>query len=220
MGYIHTVSIDSSQSYLIEPLLFATASGTSSNLIATIDNYSLVAGTYVHVKVGQVATNATLNVNGTGQKSIYYKGMPISEGMLTENNIYTFIYTGTNWEVLGDITGQNILVGTTSYWNEHYDYVAPRGTILIYTDHGTVTVTVNNEQVTKTVPGIKIADGSTPLIDAPFVGDDVAAAIRSEISNHINDNVRHITAAERTFWNNKINCVDTVSNNNLILNRN
>jgi len=31
--------------------------------------------------------------------------MPISEGMLTENNIYTFIYTGTNWEVLGDITG-------------------------------------------------------------------------------------------------------------------
>lgn len=44
--------------------------------------------------------------------------------------------------------------------------------------------------------------------------------INQTLEDHINDQVRHITAAERTFWNNKINCVDTVSEERLILNRN
>lgn len=140
--------------------------------------------------------------------------------MLTEDNIYTFIYDGTNWNILGDITGKNIMIGTSEEWGQHYNYVAPRGTIIIYSDHGTITETVNNTQVTKTVPGIKITDGSTPIIDLPFVGDDVAAAIREDLNDHINDNVRHITAAERIKWNNKITCDDIVLNNNLILTRN
>ena len=220
MAYISSVQIDSGTTYLIEPLLFATAAGTNIALTVSIDNYTLVEGSYVHIKVGQIGSNATLNVSNTGAKAIYYKGIPISAGMLTENSIYTFIYTGTYWEVLGDITGRNILIGTTAEWAQRYNQVLPRGTILIYTDHGTVTTTVNGQEVTKTVPGIKIADGSTPLIDAPFVGDDVAAAIRNEMNDHINDNVRHITAEERAFWNNKINCNDAVNQNNLILNRN
>ena len=43
---------------------------------------------------------------------------------------------------------------------------------------------------------------------------------RAKIMSNNNDNVRHITAAERLFWNNKINCNDAVNENNLILNRN
>lgn len=140
--------------------------------------------------------------------------------MLSEDHIYTFIYDGTNWVVLGDITGKNILINTTSGWQTHYNQSYPNGTILIYSDRGTITETVNNTEVTKTVPGIKIGDGSTPIIDLPFVGDDVIAAVRSELNDHINDNVRHITAAERAFWNNKINCGDTVTSNNLVLTRN
>lgn len=220
MGYIHSIEIDSNQSYLIEPLLFATAGGTSTALTAAINNFTLVTGAYVNIKVGEVGTNATLNVNSTGAKNIYYNNVQINADMLSENHIYTFIYDGTNWIVLGDITGKNILVNTVSGWQTQYTYVAPRGMILIYTDRGTVTETVNNAEVTKTVPGIKIGDGSTPIIDLPFVGDDVIAAVRSELNTHINDNIRHITAAERTAWNNKINCEDTVTNNNLILTRN
>lgn len=220
MGYIHTITIDNNQSYLIEPLLFSTVGGTSIALTAAINNFSLAPGAYVHLKIGEVGANATLNVNNTGAKSIYYNNVQISAGMLTENNIYTFVYDGTNWVVLGDITGKNILINTTTNWQSLYNQKYPRGTILIYTDRGTVTETVNNEEVTKTVPGIKISDGSTPIIDLPFVGDDVIAAVRAEINTHINDNVRHITAAERAFWNNKINCNDTVTNSNLVLNRN
>lgn len=220
MAYIHSVSITNDQTYLIEPLLFATASGTSTALTAGINNFTLVSGAYVNIKVSTVDANATLNVNNTGAIAIYYNNVPISSGMLSENNIYTFLYDGIHWSVIGDITAKNIMIGTSAEWGQYYNYVAPRGTIIIYSDHGTVTATVNNQQVTKTVPGIKITDGSTPIVDLPFVGDDEIAAIHAELDDHINDNVRHITAAERTKWNNKINCEDTVQNNNLIINRN
>ena len=108
------------------------------------------------------------------------------------------------------------MFGTIAEWQARYNFVAPRGTIMIYTNHGTVEI----DETTVTVPGIKIGDGSTPSIDLPFVGDDVKQELLTIINNHINDNVRHITAAERSFWNNKLNCEDTVASNNLILNRN
>ena len=216
MGYIHSVSITGDQTYLIEPLLFATAGGTSTALTVGISNFTLVAGAYVNVKVGTVGANATLNVNSTGAIDIYYNNVQISAGLLTENNIYTFIYDGTKWNVLGDITGKNIMIGTSSEWGEHSNYIAPSGTICIFTDHGTVEI----NSTTITVPGIKITDGSTPIIDLPFVGDDVTIPIRNELDEHINDSIRHITASERTSWTNKITCENTVQNNNLIFTRN
>lgn len=219
MGYIHSVQIENNQ-YLLEPLLYTTAGGTLSAITADISNFELVAGAYVSIKINGVNDNATLNVNNTGAKAIYYNTVPISAGMLVTNNIYTFIYDNSHWNVVGDLIGSNIVLGTTAEWTTRNTYIAPAGAIVIYTDRGTVTETVNGSQVTKTVPGIKIGDGSTPIIDKAFVGDDVIAAVRAELQAHINDTVAHITAAERLSWNNKINCEDTVSNNTLVLNRN
>lgn len=216
MGYIHTVTIANDGQYLIEPNLFATAGGTTTALTAGINNFTLFSGAYVSIRVGVVDANATLNVNNTGAKNIYYNDVQIGANMLTEGNIYTFIYDGTKWNVVGDITGQNIMFGTVAEWGTRYNFVAPQGTIMIYTNHGTI----ETNDTTIAVPAIKIADGSTPCIDLPFVGDDVKQEIMTTINNHINDNVRHITAEERTFWNNKLNCEDTVTSNNLILNRN
>ena len=197
MAYIHTINLGEGQRYLIEPKLFATAGGTSTALTAGISDFELFPGAYVYIKVGTVGANATLNVNGTGAKDIYYKGVQISAGLLTEDNIYIFIYDGTHWNIIGDITGQNIIVKTTAEWRGMSSYVPPKGTILVYSDHGT-----SNG---KTVPGIKVADGLAYGIDQPFVGDDVRDSILETLNNHINDNVRHITDAERTFWNNKLN---------------
>ena len=45
-------------------------------------------------------------------------------------------------------------------------------------------------------------------------------AINQVLDDHIQDQIRHITAAERARWNNKLNCEDTVSEERLILNRN
>ena len=220
MGYIHAVEIDEGQTHLIEPLLFATAAGTSTALTAAINNFTLVNGVYVNIKVGEVGDNATLNVNGTGAKNIYYNNIAISPNMLSPNHIYTFIYDGTNWTILGDIIGTNVLINTTAGWQAQPRNTYPSGTILIYSDRGTVTETVNNVEITKTVPGVKISDGSTPIIDLAFVGDDVIAAVRAEINSHVNDNIRHITANERSFWNNKINCDNTLTSHTLIITRN
>lgn len=216
MGYIHTVSISNDGQYLIEPNLFATAGGTSTELTAGISNFELFSGAYVLIRVGNVDANATLNVNNTGAKPIYYNGVAISANLLTEDNIYGLVYDGEKWNIMGDAAGQNIMFGTTAEWQARYNFVAPRGTIMIYTNHGTVEI----NGATIAVPGIKVGDGSTPSIDLPFVGDAVKQELLIIINNHINDNIRHITAEERTFWNNKINCEDTVNSNNLILNRN
>lgn len=217
MGYIHTVQINGNIKYLIEPNLYATARGTSSALIAGVTDFELFSGAYVHIKINEVSNNATLNVNGTGAKDIYYNDSPILANTLTAGNIYTFVYTGTHWEIIGDITNKNILIGTTAEWITQSSVIPTAGTILIYTDHGTYTDENDNNI---TVPGIKISDGSTPLIDIPFVGDDIHKEIMDTLNNHINDNIRHITAGERDFWNNKLNCEDIVINNNLIFNRN
>ena len=88
--------------------------------------------------------------------------------------------------------------GTTSYWDAQIGYVPDAGTIIIYTDKETVNGTV--------VPGIKIGSGNAYVQDLAFVGDDIAAALRT----HINDVVRHVTAEERTYWNHKID-IDEVS---------
>lgn len=214
MAYIHQVQIgQNGDPYIIEPLLFATAGGTRTALTAGIANFTLVSGAYVHVKVGEVGSNATLNVNSTGAKDIYYNGIQISANMLTENNIYTFIYDGIHWNVLGDILEKNIIIKTTAEWQAMSSYIAPKGMILVYSDHGTYT----SNNTTITVPGIKISDGLAYALDLPFVGDDVAANIRSELNDHINDNVKHITSAERTFWNNKLNC--DLDGETLIINR-
>lgn len=214
MGYIHSVQLDDNSIHRIQPTLFATAGGTSTALTAGISNFELAAGVYVNIKVSTVGANATLNVNNTGAKPIYYNGAAINANTLSEDNIYTLIYTGTNWEIIGDITGKNIMIGTTEEWQEHSSYIAPEGTICIYSNRGTYKDTNNNTII---VPGIKISDGLAYVTSLPFVGDDVIAAVRLELNNHINDNVRHITAEERTFWNNKLNTL--MDGEMLVLNR-
>lgn len=215
MAYINKVQISTNDnSYLIEPTLFASASGTGSALTANISDFGLVTGSYVNITITQaISANATLNISSTGAKTIYYDGAPIIAGSLTVGRTYTFVYDGAHWVVIGDLTESNIIIGTTSYWQQHNTYIAPLGTIIVYTDHGSYTS--NNNTIT--VPGIKISDGLAYAIDLPFVGDDVAAAIRSELNNHINDNIRHITSTERTFWNNKLNC--DIDGENLQFNR-
>lgn len=112
MGYIYSIQTPDNTTHLIEPLLFATAGGTIIALTAEISNFTLVAGACVNIKVGEVGSNATLNVSSTGAKDIYYNNMQIGTNMLTPDNIYTFIYDGSHWNILGDIT--SITIKTSS----------------------------------------------------------------------------------------------------------
>ncbi|MBE6148248.1 MAG: hypothetical protein E7167_01855 [Firmicutes bacterium] len=75
-----------------------TAAGTAAKT-TTITGYTLIAGARVHIKFlnTNTAANPTLNINGSGAKSINFNTkLPI----LRANIIYTFIYDGTNYVLL------------------------------------------------------------------------------------------------------------------------
>ncbi len=71
----------------------------------TLTGFKLESGARIIVrfKYGNIATNPTLNVNGTGAKPIYYRNSNIPEGMLRKYAVIEFVYSGTYWYVVGDI---------------------------------------------------------------------------------------------------------------------
>lgn len=103
---IKEIKIDSTN-YLIEPTLYtsaALASGETSVYVATLDNFELFNGVAVNVKFSaDVSAGATLNINSTGGKPIYYNGASIAANTLIGGNTYTLIYNGTQWEVSGTL---------------------------------------------------------------------------------------------------------------------
>lgn len=128
-----------------------------------------------------------------------------SQGQVTSNGI-TVSYNDNDLYVTTD--DYSIKVDTTTNWTAKNTFIPKKGDIIIYLDKATV----NN----KNIPGIKIGDGLAYGIDLPFVGDDIA----NDLLNHISNTTVHITAAERTKWNNKLNCENTVVGETLMLTRN
>ena len=86
----------------------STAAGTAEKVVETADtNWRLVSGSIIAVKftATNTAASPTLNVNGTGAKSIWY-----NTGLITSNNkdyagtanrIILFMYDGTQYVFLG-----------------------------------------------------------------------------------------------------------------------
>ena len=113
------------------------------------------------------------------------------------------------------LDGINIQCKTTAEWNSDPTFIPKLGEIIIYSDNGLFYNDLNQPIV---VPNIKIGDGNAYCIDLPFVTDAIRNQIIISLNDHINDNVRHITAEERQFWNNKLNY--TISGEELTLDRN
>ena len=82
----------------------------------------------------------------------------------------------------------NVLYNTTDYWNSQIGYISLENVMYVYVDA--------REYDGQNIPRIKIGDGTTYLIDLPFLNEE-------EI-DHINNQIIHITAAERASWNNKV----------------
>lgn len=91
---------------------------------------------------------------------------------------------------------------TTANWNAAIGFIPRNGEIIVYTDYKTKEI---DGQIVN-VPGIKIGTGNAYVQDLVFIGTS-----ESEIADllaHIEDTNAHITAAERTFWNNKLSIDD------------
>lgn len=94
-----------------------------------------------------------------------------------------------------------VLYNTSEYWNSHPQLIAKRGYLYVYADY--------KQSEEQTVAGIKAGDGTSYLIDMPFID--------KPLDDHIADTVKHITSEERTFWNNKVRCfIDPENEYNLV----
>ena len=130
---------------------------------------------------------------------------------LPEGNV---VYNAAGERVVGQAIVHKVYTDTTANWNAKLRYIPERGDIIIYSDRGQIS---DGYGESIKVPGVKIGDGNAYLIDLPFVGADVRYQILSELRTHTGNRLVHVTAEEKQFWNNKLNC--TVNNGNLILNR-
>lgn len=84
----------------------STAAGTRAKTVS-LPGFTLVTGARisVHFSYTNTAESATLNVNGTGAKTIHYHSsaiMPKTAGYLEAGGTYEFVYSGTYWEIVED----------------------------------------------------------------------------------------------------------------------
>lgn len=90
-----------------------------------------------------------------------------------------------------------ISINTVEGWAQKSSYIPSKGEIAIFSDRNVV----NGVEY----PGIKIGDGKAYCVDLPFLGDDIIANILNIITDHVSDMSVHVSSADRTFWNNKLN---------------
>jgi len=135
----------------------------------------------------------------------------LTNGKIVRVNDYggTVLYYAWNAETqhwddvdFGGGSSSSIFYGTTQYWNDQPQLVAIRGGIYVYSDH-------SKDTEGKDIPGIKIGDGTSYLIDMAFTDEKYA--------RHIMDSVIHITQEEREFWNNKVRCFVHPQNNQQLI---
>lgn len=102
---------------------------------------------------------------------------------------------------------------TQQNWDSQTFLISERRAIYVYYDHAYLNDGHGNRYP---VPAIKIGDGTSYLIDMPFVNDDVTV----ELARHINNTVIHVTQQEKDFWNNKVTCyLDETNIENLIFSK-
>lgn len=92
----------------------STAEATTAKVV-TLSNYNLVAGGIVVVKfTDAVPASATMNINEKGAKDIYYRGAAIVANVINAGDIATFMYDGTQYQLLSVDHSLGITVSTSA----------------------------------------------------------------------------------------------------------
>ena len=91
-----------------------------------------------------------------------------------------------------DENAEKVKYNTTAYWDAQITTPSEEGVIYIYSDYQT-------DSEGNDIPGIKVGDGNAYIPDLQFID--------YKYSQHLADTVSHITAAERTAWNNKVRVI-------------
>lgn len=104
----------------------------------------------------------------------------------TADDMYTeFLYADGHWEVFGGKGGSTggAISRSTAEWDADPTYRSEAGVIYIYTDY-------SHDSEGHDLPGYKIGDGSSYVVNLPFLSSAIA------------------TEEERESWNNKVRVED------------
>ena len=84
----------------------STEASTTAKAVS-VDGFTLTKNGYASIKfVNDVPSSATLNINSTGAKAIYYGGQAISANIISGGDVATFVYDGTQYVLVAiDQTG-------------------------------------------------------------------------------------------------------------------
>lgn len=108
---------------------------------------------------------------------------------------------------------RGIYYDTTANWNRQGSFVSQEGAVYIYSDRYQLDDGNGNPI---NVAGMKIGDGTSYLIDIPFLTDVTAVLI----AQHASNSEIHVTAEEKTFWNNKVSSfLDSDDHETLVLSK-
>lgn len=92
----------------------STGSSIAAKTVTISGQFLLKTGSRVVVKFTYSdAPNSTLNVNGTGAKSIRYNGAATTGSIIRGGRTYEFVYDGTYWQLVGDIDTNTTYSGAT-----------------------------------------------------------------------------------------------------------
>ena len=101
---------------------------------------------------------------------------------------------------LSDLGYGAVYYGSTSDWNSQINLIAERGAIYIYSDY-TYIEDQSGDQIP--IAGLKIGDGTSYLIDMPFVVD------------------QPVSGLDKEFWNNKVSAyISLLNEEELVLSTN
>lgn len=119
------------------------------------------------------------------------------------------------WSKIKHIENNKLIYYSNSKenWDLNPNFLSEKNVLYIYTNYAII----NKDDKEIAIPGLKIGDGKSYLIDLPFVNN--SSNFNEILIDHINNNIIHISAADRLFWNNKLNLTLREQEQNLILNR-
>lgn len=106
----------------------------------------------------------------------------------------TLINPDVDWSQISNKPDEivSIYYNTVEGWNQQRDLIAQKDALYIYTDASQIDG--------KNVPAIKIGDGTSYLIDAPFL----VSTTTDEMNAHIRNTAIHVSSEDRDRWDNKV----------------
>lgn len=98
---------------------YGTCSTAGAAKTVACDGYTLVEGSAITVRftVNNTETtlnNITLNVNGTGAKTVKHRNGSFVEDIFKAGRTYTFVYDGTYYQLVGDFAPDTIILHCTT----------------------------------------------------------------------------------------------------------